>query len=468
MKGVMNELKAFKEDKTRDADCQKLLNLAQMKLVFTKPLNAPRVHCSIETQIAVVDIRIQFNFEVGRISVSGHAQELVSSHMRTAISIPAPRAYVRSLYTSEPILAEAAARHLQLWREQEKKLGLPTTSFDIVKNIVKQDLVSQGEIGEVVGRLLLTEAHDCAINSKPAPYNFSDAVPVVEFFKHLFAPNIAQQIEDRIGHDGRPFKDIFKNSVINFTHFARWGRHTNMDATASFACFLRHAAIICRVNFDMIDLAIPVLMDSTRATLSADNMTAIFIQIRRRVHRKSNPNLVGIDSTSFPTGLSYRAEAEENAKRENRHYDPLEHSKYSYFDRPCSSVAIVMDLGYPVRNNVYHDIRTTVPKSSVSSNNSAKHTQFDIFAYGCDSHVYNVVKPGADEDAMTHILGLDELYSNHPDKSVETLQMVAQQLPNLETTLLHALYSNLGEGESGDEIETPVGPRLRLLPKQAS
>lgn len=63
--------------------------------------------------IAVLDVRLCFDYETRAAVVSPHEANLVASHMRLAYSVPSHRQYFRSGYSSEPILAEVSI--LQRW-----------------------------------------------------------------------------------------------------------------------------------------------------------------------------------------------------------------------------------------------------------------------------------------------------------------------------------------------------------------
>jgi hypothetical protein len=542
----------------RKANLEEMILLAEQKLSFLIDLSIrwdriPRITCLI----AVLDVRLQFRFEVGRLSALGYEQDLVSSHMRIAHSIVKTRAYMRSSYPSEPILAEASARILNKWREQRVRDIDPT--FYIAGAAVRKDLVSQGEVGEVAARLLLMNARDRAAvadNGGKQPVIFSKHVPLITFLKELFAKDVVEGILDKEGCDGRPFREVFKNSVVNFTHFGRWGSHTNMDVTASFSCFARQAGIMCRTGFPFIDFAIPVLLDLNKP-LSPDNMTVIFVQVKRCL-TQSAFNKLAVDPTKFPRGT-------DGPNYPNNSKDSKSNT-YSYFKQPRSFITLTMELGVlPKEGRSVVQVRTRHAgsandgsgasaarkrhaKSRNSDNDAAsknprkrratspasirtpsagsskgfvdpsthidngehflrnettpldfnmsyvgcttrsdiaaaeeefnaeqhsEHTQFEIFVYGCRRNAYAAIKSEADESELNHILGLDELYANHPDQSDTTLQAVARQLPYLESTPLHAAHQNLGlvqklEKEGEDfvvktfKIENPNDPPLKL------
>lgn len=559
----------------RKRKLEDLILLARQKLAYLLNVDGPwNEIVELTKLIAVLDVRLQFCFEVGRLSALGYEQDLVSSHMRTAHSIVKTRAYMRSSYPSEPILAEAAAQHLNIWREQQ--IGEVDPAFYIVSAAVENDLVSQGELGEVGARLLLMTARDKATiveNGGKAPENFSKPVSVITFLEELFAPKVAEEVLNQKGFCERSLREVFKNSVVNFTHFGRWGSHMNMDVKASYSCFVRQLGIMCKLNFPFIDFAIPVLKDRNKP-MSPENMMVIFIQVKRCVTR-TPLNKLAVIPTKFPCGkdVKYYPNLSKSQKKK---------SEYSYFKRPCSFITITMELGVSVneRDNVrvrrQHvdrpkgksddgagetnskrrkrsgpsppvdsamamdvdgDDKVDDPSSHVDNNKAEikieadlevdaepgkadniehalyieadekvtddekvaddeelvdicviagkdaagvdaglfeEHTQFDVFVYGCNRNAYSAIRSDADEKVLNDILGLDELYANHPNQLEAILQAVARQLPYLESTTLHAAHDDLGLAtrmrRKGDKVITrtvliknPKEPPLRLF-----
>ena len=104
---------------------------------------------------ALVDILIKLDFEPCR-EAHEHLVEMVAGHMRTTYSVPRHRRYFRSGYSSEPLLAEAAARQIvRLQDNGDACVG------SILMERFKEGLISLGERGEVAMRVLLIEAYIC-------------------------------------------------------------------------------------------------------------------------------------------------------------------------------------------------------------------------------------------------------------------------------------------------------------------
>ena len=96
-----------------------MIAFACAKLLCDAHVTKKRDEYSEAAQTAVLDVRIMLSFESGHPAAHRRELELVESHMRTVYSIPTHHEYLRSGYSSEPILAEAAASQLHRWRALE-------------------------------------------------------------------------------------------------------------------------------------------------------------------------------------------------------------------------------------------------------------------------------------------------------------------------------------------------------------
>jgi hypothetical protein len=65
---------------------------------------------------AVLNVLIMLDYEPRHEAPDKHQASLVSSHMRTAFSVPSHYSYLHSGYPSEPILAEAAAHQINIYQ----------------------------------------------------------------------------------------------------------------------------------------------------------------------------------------------------------------------------------------------------------------------------------------------------------------------------------------------------------------
>ena len=76
-------------------------------------------------------------------------------------SVPQHREYIRSGYSSEPIIAEAATRQMLAFRRGTRNGNNPT--LNTLAQQMDEGLFDRGELGELTGRLLLMAAYDRAV-----------------------------------------------------------------------------------------------------------------------------------------------------------------------------------------------------------------------------------------------------------------------------------------------------------------
>ena len=92
-----------------------IIPLAQSKLLCRNEIDVSYNEAGNEAALAVVDLRLMLNYEARREKARLHEVNLVSSNMRTAITVPPNREYFVSSYCSEPVLAEVAARQMYIF-----------------------------------------------------------------------------------------------------------------------------------------------------------------------------------------------------------------------------------------------------------------------------------------------------------------------------------------------------------------
>jgi hypothetical protein len=267
-------------------------------------------------QLAALGIRLMLEFEPSRESADREAK-LVERHMRVAYSVPKHRQYLHGGTPSEPVLAEAAGR---IMNEMNNSLAILTDSL-------KAGLISRGERGELLARLLLTLAHDKCVKFDPKKAHealYSKPVPLFRFLEALVGPDHMKRIlaskPDNV-HDGATFKEAFKAAKVNFTHFVKGGDASVITDEIAWMALSRCMAFQCVDGQWMVDLYIPILLWDE--PLGRHVVSGIFIQIKNRL--KTRP-MVDVTKLEFFT------------------HSPAGHPDSTrYNERPY--ITIVMDLG---------------------------------------------------------------------------------------------------------------------------
>lgn len=223
---------------------------------------------------------------------------LVADHMRMAYSIPNDREYIRSGYSSEPILAVASASLMRQWDDEQMR---PNPAVRILSEHLDEDLLARSKIGDIVGRLLLTTDTRESYRDQFSRPRCAQLVPVNNFIRSLFPENVAEMILESVPdnlpptprpaevrandieaeHAAQPvtFAEAFKDAVINFTHFAEFADRSTIDQHTALGCFVRGMALICENNGLVADAFIPVCMDPSKP-LVPTNMSGFIVQFK--------------------------------------------------------------------------------------------------------------------------------------------------------------------------------------------
>ena len=457
--------------------CESLLHLAQVKLVSQSDLQRGRQKFCQAAQTAVLDARILLPFDRSSPAACRLQLELVASHMRTVYSFPEHRECVRSGYSSEPILAEAAARQLNTWRTiGDRSWGFPAEpALLILGDSVDYGLLAPDEIHKAVGRLLLTLARDRAnVTTFPEtlPRIFSRAVPVNAFIGALYPPAIAQQVldskpdnlpsgwrasaSDNPEPDGRTaatvsvtFGEAFKNAVLNFTHFSEWEGESVPDERAALRCFVRSTAVVCQRKNDVgVDAFIPVLLTGrdesesksefeSAPRLSTQAMTALLVRFTRRQGPRSaypiderEAELFDRDGRTTTTGTLRPYVTLVMALEESG--PPPSHAGAPGVGGvpalPTSTPTPVVVGRLPAR--------ASDRASDEDEGETVPHPRYSITAYGCSCGVYQVVGSEEESSVYAHILRQGDPLREHPRQDARSRDLVRRMQPEFSAASL--------------------------------
>ncbi|THH04277.1 hypothetical protein EW146_g10218 [Bondarzewia mesenterica] len=433
-----------------------VLKMARSKLICDTDVDESFDHSSAAARLAVADVRLCLDYEPGQQNQMIVA-ELVTSHMRMVYSVPKHGQYMHSGYSSEPLLAEAAAMQLQQWRTTRR-----TALIDTLQRYMGNGVLDLGERGEVVARVLVTEAYDRAVlRDHSRDYGgrmlFSLGCHVTTFIEELFEDSIAQQIldgrPDNVA-DGLTFREAFEDASVRFTHFAKLDDSLVASTDGMFAAFVRGMAFIAKYDEAVIDLFFPVLLRNE--LLREEVMTGILVQVKRRRTARTvaaYDDIKAEDISFFSTSNSFT---------EDR--------------RPYCT--IVMELGVQpailehaskakkgVRNLHTQDDTQTSPsrvdikqvarrklRSAAEARTKLVHPRYNIYAYGCSGTVYKGIML-EDKDKYAFLLASHDLLSEHPRTSDRAIAAVRRLKPFWTVGKECHWIQNTSLGNSVDEEE---------------
>ncbi|KAH9949216.1 hypothetical protein B0H21DRAFT_820225 [Amylocystis lapponica] len=447
-----------------------IIPLARAKLTSSQNVNSPYGDGNEETckrgRLAVVDLRLCLDYEPRRVATSEEAA-LIEHHMRIAYSVPQSREYVHAGYPSEPILAEAAAQQLAVYR-QDPSGSMPRI---LMKNL-EGGLLNVGERGEVVARALFTMAYDRTVEKEHADaglVKYSLGCSLVGFIQQLFPENHAELILSSPPcnvDEAVPFREAFKHASVRFTHFDKVADDGCMNTQAMLGAFVRGMAFICRNGAPMIDFVVPVLLNPK--SIKERSMTAILVQVKRRDRRgQRNKNDIQAEKLALFASVDDKTKVrpvitlvmELGVKEREQDVEPApppdvpvtavsgkkkgkkgkkgkgkekEHSEGSdAAPAAASSTArkvfqAILVLGK--RGKKHHPARAVT------------HPRYNFFSYGCSDKVYKVISP-EEIDQYGFLLANRGVLQDHPRKSKGMLDAVRKMKPFWTWTSLCWLWA---------------------------
>lgn len=388
-----------------------------------------------ESFLAALSVRLLLDFEPRRITAIDTENLMVAGHLRVANVIPSHREYMFSSTPSEPIVAEAAA---QVLREQ--------SMIKLLCDHVKDGLIEKGQRGELAARLLLTLAHDAALEKMTVDRRahqgqierfFTTPVPLLTFLSALFAQPYVEEIKGT-SPDNQPtgptFEESFKDAYIMFTHFVKGADDWCVSDQFAFMALTRNMAIACRERMKSVDICIPIHFGRGEK-LSRKNTSAIFISIKDKEKAMGyNSTHIDVSKMGFFTGETKQRPVinlilQLGVQSAGR-YMPIERTKTQQTpgllatpERKTRGGKDVPSTGELKLLGEYRD----KPKTRAGGTTPGP-AYYTINAIGCSSKIYGVVKK-EEEHLWDNLLASRDFLSEHSRQETEYLKAVMAQKP---------------------------------------
>lgn len=420
-----------------------IIDLARTKLMCHHEIAVMHTQLQPAARTALLDVLLSLDFEPRRQAARSREAELVASNMSIAFSVPKHREYLRCGYPSEPLLAEAAARQMD---EFQTHAVDPDTSVmaDILKSEFHSGLLDLGQRGEIVFRLLVSEAYRRAVRQdhpNDLPINFSTGCLLTTFINTLFSEHCAHQILTSFPDNVQgsvTFAEAFQDAIVRFTHFGKMADDSATTTEAMFTAFVRSMAIICWTSQNIVDLLIPILI-VRQSLLEESAMTGLLIQIKRRKAKGSTVayEINQTDLSFFPPSI-----------KDERPYITL--VAELGVQLPISPIAITMTRArhshtpstselpkrttrQPTAGEIPTSLATSskviIPKQpDIIHHPRDVHPRYSIYAYGCSNTVYNVISK-SDRATYKFLLANHDMLDEHPRKNTSSLSSVRKMKP---------------------------------------
>ncbi|CUA67106.1 hypothetical protein RSOLAG22IIIB_13255 [Rhizoctonia solani] len=344
--------------------------------------------------LAALGVRVGITFDEVESSSYATQSRLVESHLRVVYSIPKHREYLHTGTPSEPVLAEAAAQYLV----HDKCEGIGIEGPRWLSYALQKGLLAREERGELVGRLLVTIAHDMALDNYyrargPKPPSdqpqFHRPIPVIDFLCALFNTDHHEKIRSARSITGRSdiptLRDAFSGSYVFFSHFAL-AKDSEMLSTFGLATALvRGMAIQAKDNQRSIDAVIPIHMGSPRNLILPKTTSAIHLQFKNR------------------------------KDMDDVHVDRL----ITVPDKHVPVISIIFELGAKGKLANTVEISTVQPGVTRSTGTDLDHNDhhYEILVRSCSPAVFGVISDNA--DLYTQMLGAGSVLEDFPRHDYE-------------------------------------------------
>ncbi|CAE6426035.1 unnamed protein product [Rhizoctonia solani] len=370
-----------------------------------------------DSSLAALGVRVGIAFDQTNHASHSVESRLVESHSRVVYAIPEHRHFMHTGSPSEPILAEAAGRHLNT----RESAGIEVVGPNCLSSAVKKGFLARGERGELAGRLLLTCAHDLALkNTVASDLRYHRPLRVLDFLRALFhgdhhelimgaRPVIDRSIEDH--PDALPLSDAFSESYVSFSHFVLAEDSEMLSAPALATALVRGMAIQARDGQASIDAVIPIHMGPLTAPISSKTTSAINLQFKNR-------------KTALDCHVNRSITVPELTK-------PV--------------ISIIFEFG--IQETISHPVRITSKTPRLTSNQKKQlhrdDYHYQIVAHGCNSRVFKAI-PLEVEPMYTGILGTGAILQDFPrNKYEENREALLALKPAFNGKKQKAFYSDL-------------------------
>lgn len=277
--GSWLEAKSNSNGKYYLINTSKLYTLAWQKLICCKKIES----VDLNDILAILSTRLG----VIKPKSLSSCQNLVARNMAVSVYVNNKKDLFEISYPSEPILAEASAYLMH-------RIGYEKV-VDSLLECLESCLISKGEKGETISKLILLIAKDMAVDKSKVqePLKYLDTTKVGVFLQSLYGKcekncgNVnnnwncssknknccIQIIKEQIKNHS-----VLLNGLLNFNHFVRPKNY--MLDTMLMPALKRCAAYQCRQNEKSIDFVIPVCINES----NFDSISALMIQVKLYHH----------------------------------------------------------------------------------------------------------------------------------------------------------------------------------------
>jgi hypothetical protein len=282
------------------------MRIVRTKLSGRNRLQSPAVLDA--SSIAILSSRLHIDLSPTTSTARKYEEDGVRSNLRMLYSVHDNRETKVTGSSPEPLVAEAAAELMHSTVEVDGKDVPYMDVWKLLVLLVEKGLVPQGEIGELIGRVLSIFAMDLAIDktSEKCHLKYQTPVTVAEYYKALLTDEAWKVLKDSLPINRsdlskesaeRTFEAAFADAYFHFSHYGKANDETPLQDTYSWALWLRGSAIVCQLNQMRSDRAYPIFFSKPTNAVSARTMSMALDQ--DKTGQYEDPATVAIQSAEI-------------------------------------------------------------------------------------------------------------------------------------------------------------------------
>ncbi|XP_024517099.1 uncharacterized protein LOC9663046 isoform X2 [Selaginella moellendorffii] len=242
---------------------QTVFGIAQYKLTLVTTRDITRY--SEHARIAMLGVRYGIFIDPS----SKLVEDLIASHMLTALYVTSGRARLFATWVAEPLLSEAALVCIQQFKETPDGYRL---LFEPLQALLSAGIVDKGEQGELLLRIILLEAVDKAREMTGEKRSWCT---VDEFFSQL----VKMPLSELAQQEKMPHQEKVRavaQGKISINCFRRIYKDKT-DLSDLVEAFKRRCGIVCYRGAWGVDILVPIHLGDMKDRLK---LSALFIQAK--------------------------------------------------------------------------------------------------------------------------------------------------------------------------------------------
>jgi hypothetical protein len=239
------------------------------------------------SSIAVLSTRFLLDLSPTASQAQQFEEDQVRSNLRMLYSVHLDRHTMVTGSSPEPLVAEAAAQMMH-FRVPNLRNQVYIDVWKLLGGFVEAGFAPQGTVGELIGRALSILAMDDAIDQlkNHCELRYQTPVSVPAYYRALLTDEAWEKLRQSTPANRawlttqsatKTFEDAFADAYFHFSHYGKANDATPIQDRYAWALWLRGTAVLCQLNQELSDRAIPIFFSNLK-TLSPQSVSMAFDQ----------------------------------------------------------------------------------------------------------------------------------------------------------------------------------------------